>query len=178
MLDRIRNFWRVESGSIFFLRVGSGWGVLQRLNPYQVLYQGLDPEITNIKSDTQLLFQEGTLRWILIRFFRKVGLFLYRVGPWSVLYQAGSEIVSCYLYGGSEPGVFRASAPDPVGSGSGPSQAGATTLVSRGIALALMMFVNDGGGGYYFFEHATWNGLYVADLGTSIIPLILGWFKI
>jgi len=34
----------------------------------------------------------------------------------------------------------------------------------RGIALALMMFVNDGGGGYYFFEHATWNGLYVADL--------------
>ena len=38
--------------------------------------------------------------------------------------------------------------------------------------MALMMFVNDGGGGYYFFEHATWNGLYVADLGTNIIPLI------
>lgn len=34
----------------------------------------------------------------------------------------------------------------------------------RGIAIALMIFVNDGGGGYYFFEHATWNGLYVADL--------------
>lgn len=34
----------------------------------------------------------------------------------------------------------------------------------RGIALAIMIFVNDGGGHYYFFEHATWDGLYVADL--------------
>jgi len=34
----------------------------------------------------------------------------------------------------------------------------------RGIALALMIFVNDGGGAYWFLEHATWNGLYVADL--------------
>ena len=43
-------------------------------------------------------------------------------------------------------------------------------LFFRGIALAIMIFVNDGGGGYWFFEHATWNGLYVADLGrqTSI----------
>lgn len=34
----------------------------------------------------------------------------------------------------------------------------------RGISIALMIFVNDGGGGYYFLEHSTWNGLYVADL--------------
>ncbi len=34
----------------------------------------------------------------------------------------------------------------------------------RGITIALMIFVNDGGGGYHFFEHATWNGLYLADL--------------
>jgi len=34
----------------------------------------------------------------------------------------------------------------------------------RGIAIVLMIFVNDGGGGYWFMEHATWNGLYVADL--------------
>jgi len=27
-----------------------------------------------------------------------------------------------------------------------------------------MIFVNDGGGSYWFFEHATWNGLLVADL--------------
>jgi len=27
-----------------------------------------------------------------------------------------------------------------------------------------MIFVNDGGGMYWFFEHATWNGLCVADL--------------
>ena len=27
-----------------------------------------------------------------------------------------------------------------------------------------MIFVNGGGGSYTFFEHATWNGLTVADL--------------
>ena len=27
-----------------------------------------------------------------------------------------------------------------------------------------MIFCNDGAGGYWFLEHATWNGLQVADL--------------
>ena len=34
----------------------------------------------------------------------------------------------------------------------------------RGITIALMIFVNDGAGGYSFFEHATWNGLQLADV--------------
>ncbi|BFY98759.1 hypothetical protein BsWGS_01799 [Bradybaena similaris] len=34
----------------------------------------------------------------------------------------------------------------------------------RGLTLILMIFVNYGGGGYWFFEHATWNGVTVADL--------------
>ena len=34
----------------------------------------------------------------------------------------------------------------------------------RGLSMIILIFVNDGGGGYYFFDHATWNGLYVADL--------------
>jgi len=34
----------------------------------------------------------------------------------------------------------------------------------RGISLFLMVFVNYGGGHYWFFEHADWNGLTVADL--------------
>ena len=34
----------------------------------------------------------------------------------------------------------------------------------RGITIALMIFVNDGAGGYWFLEHATWNGLQVADV--------------
>lgn len=34
----------------------------------------------------------------------------------------------------------------------------------RGITLFLMVFVNYGGGHYWFFEHADWNGLTVADL--------------
>jgi len=28
----------------------------------------------------------------------------------------------------------------------------------------IMVFVNYGGGGYWFFEHAPWNGLTLADL--------------
>ncbi|XP_034936352.1 heparan-alpha-glucosaminide N-acetyltransferase-like [Chelonus insularis] len=39
----------------------------------------------------------------------------------------------------------------------------------RGIAVLLMIFVNNGGGGYVFFEHAPWDGLTVADL-------VLPWF--
>ncbi|CAH0547298.1 unnamed protein product [Brassicogethes aeneus] len=34
----------------------------------------------------------------------------------------------------------------------------------RGITILLMIFANFGAGGYYFIEHATWNGLHVADL--------------
>lgn len=34
----------------------------------------------------------------------------------------------------------------------------------RGLALMLMIFVNYGGGGYWYFNHAEWNGLTVADL--------------
>ena len=34
----------------------------------------------------------------------------------------------------------------------------------RGLALTVMIFVNYGGGGYWFFSHAEWNGLTVADL--------------
>ncbi|XP_026750425.1 heparan-alpha-glucosaminide N-acetyltransferase-like [Galleria mellonella] len=36
--------------------------------------------------------------------------------------------------------------------------------IFRGIAIALMIFVNAGGGGYAIFNHSTWNGLTVADI--------------
>ncbi|XP_069096296.1 heparan-alpha-glucosaminide N-acetyltransferase-like isoform X1 [Pleurodeles waltl] len=39
----------------------------------------------------------------------------------------------------------------------------------RGFALTVMVFVNYGGGGYWFFEHAPWNGLTIADL-------VMPWF--
>ncbi|KAJ4441630.1 hypothetical protein ANN_11488, partial [Periplaneta americana] len=32
------------------------------------------------------------------------------------------------------------------------------------ISIVLMIFVNDGAGGYWFLEHATWNGLQIADV--------------
>jgi len=39
----------------------------------------------------------------------------------------------------------------------------------RGICLTIMMFVNYGGGRYWFFDHAKWHGLTVADL-------VMPWF--
>ncbi|XP_046657308.1 heparan-alpha-glucosaminide N-acetyltransferase-like [Daphnia pulicaria] len=34
----------------------------------------------------------------------------------------------------------------------------------RGITIVLMIFVNDGAGQYFIFQHATWNGLQLADV--------------
>ncbi|XP_038599291.1 heparan-alpha-glucosaminide N-acetyltransferase-like [Tachyglossus aculeatus] len=42
------------------------------------------------------------------------------------------------------------------------------------LSLTLMVFVNYGGGGYWFFEHAPWNGLTVADLVMPWFVFILG----
>ncbi|XP_028168609.1 heparan-alpha-glucosaminide N-acetyltransferase-like [Ostrinia furnacalis] len=36
--------------------------------------------------------------------------------------------------------------------------------IFRGLAIALMIFVNAGGGGYAVFSHSVWNGLTVADV--------------
>ncbi|XP_029179272.2 heparan-alpha-glucosaminide N-acetyltransferase-like [Acropora millepora] len=44
----------------------------------------------------------------------------------------------------------------------------------RGIALTIMIFVNNGGGGYYFFKHARWDGLTVADLVFPWFMWIMG----
>ncbi|XP_067382880.1 heparan-alpha-glucosaminide N-acetyltransferase isoform X3 [Channa argus] len=44
----------------------------------------------------------------------------------------------------------------------------------RGFALTAMVFVNYGGGGYWFFQHAPWNGLTVADLVMPWFVFIIG----
>uniref|UniRef100_A0A8C3YG68 Heparan-alpha-glucosaminide N-acetyltransferase n=1 Tax=Catagonus wagneri TaxID=51154 RepID=A0A8C3YG68_9CETA len=44
----------------------------------------------------------------------------------------------------------------------------------RGIALVLMVFVNYGGGRYWYFKHASWNGLTVADLVFPWFVFIMG----
>ena len=44
----------------------------------------------------------------------------------------------------------------------------------RGLAIVLMIFVNYGGGGYWFFAHARWNGLTVADLVFPWFMWIMG----
>lgn len=38
----------------------------------------------------------------------------------------------------------------------------------------LMIFVNSGGGHYWWMEHATWNGLHVADLVFPWFLFIMG----
>lgn len=37
-----------------------------------------------------------------------------------------------------------------------------------------MIFVNSGGGGYWWMEHATWNGLHVADVVFPSFLWIMG----
>lgn len=44
----------------------------------------------------------------------------------------------------------------------------------RGLTLILMIFVNYGGGNFWFFEHAPWNGIYVADLVFPWFVFIMG----
>ncbi|XP_055631012.1 heparan-alpha-glucosaminide N-acetyltransferase [Toxorhynchites rutilus septentrionalis] len=44
----------------------------------------------------------------------------------------------------------------------------------RGIAIVVMIFANSGGGHYWWFEHATWNGLHVADLVFPWFLFIMG----
>nr|XP_015202918.1 PREDICTED: heparan-alpha-glucosaminide N-acetyltransferase-like [Lepisosteus oculatus] len=44
----------------------------------------------------------------------------------------------------------------------------------RGLSLTIMVFVNYGGGGYWFFEHAPWNGLTIADLVMPWFVFIMG----
>ncbi|XP_026476119.1 heparan-alpha-glucosaminide N-acetyltransferase-like [Ctenocephalides felis] len=44
----------------------------------------------------------------------------------------------------------------------------------RGISIVLMIFVNSGGGHYWWIEHATWNGLHVADLVFPFFLWIMG----
>ncbi|KAJ0179210.1 hypothetical protein K1T71_004922 [Dendrolimus kikuchii] len=44
----------------------------------------------------------------------------------------------------------------------------------RGMAIVFMIFVNDGAGGYWWFEHATWNGLVAGDLVFPAFLWIMG----
>ncbi|XP_068236568.1 heparan-alpha-glucosaminide N-acetyltransferase [Palaemon carinicauda] len=44
----------------------------------------------------------------------------------------------------------------------------------RGISIVIMIFVNYGAGQYWFMEHATWNGLQVADLVFPWFMWIMG----
>ncbi|XP_014681303.1 PREDICTED: heparan-alpha-glucosaminide N-acetyltransferase-like [Priapulus caudatus] len=44
----------------------------------------------------------------------------------------------------------------------------------RGLSIAVMIFVNYGGGKYWFFKHARWNGLTVADLVFPWFMWIMG----
>lgn len=46
--------------------------------------------------------------------------------------------------------------------------------VFRGITILLMVFANSGGGHYWWINHATWNGLHVADVLFPCFLWIMG----
>ncbi len=46
--------------------------------------------------------------------------------------------------------------------------------ILRGISISIMIFVNYGGGDYWFFHHAPWNGLTVADLVFPWFLFVMG----
>jgi heparan-alpha-glucosaminide N-acetyltransferase len=46
--------------------------------------------------------------------------------------------------------------------------------IFRGVAIVLMIFVNNGGGHYWWIEHAIWNGLHIADLVFPWFLFIMG----
>ena len=67
--------------------------------------------------------------------------------------------------------------PTQSGSGSGqvtPKKRLQSLDTFRGIAIMLMIFVNSGGGHFWWIEHATWNGLHVADLVFPWFLFIMG----
>ncbi|XP_030012124.1 heparan-alpha-glucosaminide N-acetyltransferase [Sphaeramia orbicularis] len=68
--------------------------------------------------------------------------------------------------------------PDACGAENSAAKSKPTRLRSldtfRGFSLTVMVFVNYGGGGYWFFQHAPWNGLTVADLVMPWFVFIIG----
>ncbi|XP_061602033.1 heparan-alpha-glucosaminide N-acetyltransferase isoform X2 [Cololabis saira] len=66
----------------------------------------------------------------------------------------------------------------PAGEATDTGRAKPSRLLSldtfRGFSLTVMVFVNYGGGGYWFFQHAPWNGLTVADLVMPWFVFIIG----
>uniref|UniRef100_A0A8C6Q827 Si:dkey-192p21.6 n=1 Tax=Nothobranchius furzeri TaxID=105023 RepID=A0A8C6Q827_NOTFU len=49
-----------------------------------------------------------------------------------------------------------------------------SSIKHKVFAITVMVFVNYGGGGYWFFQHAPWNGLMVADLVMPWFVFIIG----
>ena len=82
------------------------------------------------------------------------------------------SISSAMSPGGSSMPVASAVAPATASPSPSPAAAAASSKpprlhsldTFRGFSLCMMIFVNYGGGGYWFFEHAAWNGLTLADL--------------
>uniref|UniRef100_A0A2K5QNH3 Heparan-alpha-glucosaminide N-acetyltransferase catalytic domain-containing protein n=1 Tax=Cebus imitator TaxID=2715852 RepID=A0A2K5QNH3_CEBIM len=79
--------------------------------------------------------------------------------------ELGSPSRTDPLDGDVQPAVWRPSAP--------PLRLRSVDTF-RGIALILMVFVNYGGGKYWYFKHASWNGLTVADLVFPWFVFIMG----
>ncbi|XP_029962551.1 heparan-alpha-glucosaminide N-acetyltransferase [Salarias fasciatus] len=93
-----------------------------------------------------------------------------------------SHFIKTICCQGSQPSVDNLSLQDGAAAGreaaNRPGNAKPARLLSldafRGFSLTVMVFVNYGGGGYWFFQHAPWNGLTVADLVMPWFVFIIG----
>ncbi|KAM9365531.1 heparan-alpha-glucosaminide N-acetyltransferase [Pholidichthys leucotaenia] len=89
-----------------------------------------------------------------------------------------SKVMKTICCRGSQSSVDKDGGRHNSESGPNPTKSKPTRLLSldtfRGFSLTVMVFVNYGGGGYWFFQHAPWNGLTVADLVMPWFVFIIG----
>ncbi|XP_064457684.1 heparan-alpha-glucosaminide N-acetyltransferase-like isoform X2 [Ornithodoros turicata] len=102
--------------------------------------------------------------WRCIRFLRRRHFFLRTLSSYS--FESQQVILGPATIGDAASPVQQA--PSPVRK----RLRSLDTL--RGLSIVLMIFVNYGGGKYWFFHHAPWNGLTVADLVFPWFMWIMG----
>lgn len=112
------------------------------------------------------IYSAMALLWIVIKYVYRKG-WLYRLAFW----MPTERIVNADL-GTLEPSLIGDTASSSVVVPPKPRLRSLDTF--RGISLLVMIFVNYAGGHYWFFHHAAWDGLTIADLVFPWFVFIMG----
>ncbi|XP_063048172.1 heparan-alpha-glucosaminide N-acetyltransferase [Engraulis encrasicolus] len=98
---------------------------------------------------------------------------LWTAAPYIYRWKCTSKIIN--LISCRRPDLSAENEEVAIEAGSQPKSSRLKSLDTfRGFSLTIMVFVNYGGGGYWFFQHAPWNGLTVADLVMPWFVFIIG----